>query len=94
MSSTVLVAHRMRAKRTSTPGSPRPQKALQKSRDLFSRSASWGRAYRDSDDCEDCRRALIPLTLIRSRYGPSWDIHKSGHRKSVSRLRNRKPVLL
>lgn len=53
----VLEAPRIRAKRTSTPPSPRPQKALQKSRDLLVKSGEFARAYFDRDVVDACRRA-------------------------------------
>lgn len=48
-SSEVLPAPRMRANSTSTPPSPSPQNALQKSRALSDGSGESGRAYRDRE---------------------------------------------
>ena len=58
-SSIVLIAPRMRAKRTSTPPSPRPQKALQKSRERLEKSGEPARAYREREVVDVCRRADI-----------------------------------
>lgn len=61
-SSMVLAAPRMRAKRTSTPPSPTPQKALQKSRLRAEVSGEVVRAYFASDVVEGCRRADMMRT--------------------------------
>ena len=53
----VRAAPRMRAKRTSTPPSPSPQKALQKSRLRGEVSGDVVRAYFASDVVDDCRLA-------------------------------------
>lgn len=54
----------MRAKRTSTPPSVFPQKALQKSRDLFERSGELTRANLDNEVDDGWRRADIVLRVV------------------------------
>jgi hypothetical protein len=53
----------MRAKRTSTPPSPIPQKALQKSKERFVTAEAFVRAYFDKDVVDGCRLADIFTTL-------------------------------
>ena len=58
-SSIVLEAPRMRANRTSTPTSPTPQNALQKSRERLVEAGAFERANFESDVAEACRLADI-----------------------------------
>lgn len=53
----------MRAKRTSTPPSPRPQKALQKSSERLERSGEVALAYFDKDVVDAWRRAVIECSM-------------------------------
>ena len=53
----VLAAPRIRANRTSTPPSPKPQKELQKSNDRFCKTGEFTRAYLESDVVDDWRLA-------------------------------------
>lgn len=53
----------MRAKRTSTPPSPGPQKALQKSSDRLERSGEVALAYFDKDVVDAWRRAVIECSV-------------------------------
>jgi hypothetical protein len=53
-SSIVLAAPRIRANKTSTPPSPRPQKELQKSKERMLVSGEVVRAYLASDVVDDC----------------------------------------
>ena len=61
-SSIVLVAPRIRANRTSTPPSARPQNALQKSSDGFCGIGELSRAYLDSDVVE--ADLLVDIVLV------------------------------
>jgi len=63
----VLVAPRIRANRTSTPPSARPQKALQKSSEGFCGIGEVSRAYLDSDVVEVDLLADIVLFLASCR---------------------------
>jgi hypothetical protein len=65
----VRAAPRMRAKRTSTPPSPNPQKALQKSRLRGEVSGDVARAYFASDVVDDCRLADM-MDLFARRGWP------------------------
>jgi hypothetical protein len=58
-SSIVLAAPRILANNTSTPPSPSPQKALQKSRDRFCKIGELVLAYFESEVVEGCRLADI-----------------------------------
>lgn len=68
-SSIVLMAPRMRANNTSTPPSPRPQKALQKSRDRLAKSGEPARAYRDREVVDAWRRADIVVVVVFQAAG-------------------------
>lgn len=62
----VLVAPLIRAKRTSTPTSPSPQKALQKSRERLLNSVDCALANLDKEVDDGCRRADIASLKERS----------------------------
>jgi len=57
-SSIVLVAPRILANKTSTPASPDPQKALQKSSDRLANSGELARANLARDVVDDARFAM------------------------------------
>lgn len=72
----VLDAPRMRAKRTSTPASLRPQKALQKSRERFCGIGECALAYFESEVVEGWRR--VDIFREGRRHQADWfvtDLH-------------------
>lgn len=71
------MAPRMRAKSTSTPPSPRPQKALQKSRDRLAKSGEPARAYRDKEVVDACRRADIVVVNEVGVSDSGWAVRNS-----------------
>ena len=70
----VLVAPRIRANRTSTPPSARPQKALQKSSDGFCGIGELSLAYLDSDVVEADLLVDIVFFLASCRPSGFWDV--------------------
>ena len=77
-SSTVLAAPRMRVKSTSTPTSPKPQNALQKSSDRGCKSGVPALTYLDSEVVEGWRRA----DMVR-RQGMVTNSDRRGKRGSA-----------
>ena len=66
----------MRAKRTSTPPSPRPQKALQKSSERLEKSGEVGLAYLDKDVVDAWRRAVIECGVDVDTVGRRYTVDK------------------
>ena len=65
-SSIVLVAPRILANRTSTPPSPAPQKALQKSSERLANSGEFARANLARDVADDVRLAIGERGVVAS----------------------------